>query len=159
MIHYTRQIEIKASPEVVFSTIETMPNKFPIYKVFETKPFLFVRILLVDGLRTAMKTVSLDKSDYPTILNISDSMGPFTLTELEKSEKYYFTLKSFFFNCQTGFSLKDNDTNTTLNLDIIAENPSAKERIWWFLVKPFHTLFANKVLQVIKERVESLGNQ
>ncbi len=29
-----------------------------------------------------------------------------------------------------------------------------KEKIWWFLFKPFYGLFANKVLNVIKKESE-----
>jgi hypothetical protein len=38
--------------------------------------------------------------------------------------------------------------------DLIAENPTFKEKIWWFIFKPFHGLLANKVLHVIKEKIE-----
>ena len=44
--------------------------------------------------------------------------------------------------------------NKELSFDLIAENPSIKEKIWWFFFKPFHGLFANKALRVIKNKVE-----
>ena len=56
-----KQIHIQASPEDVFAVIETMPNKFPVYKVLETKSFFFFRILLVDGLHEAIRAVSFKK--------------------------------------------------------------------------------------------------
>ena len=100
MIQDKRQIQIKSSPEIIFELIETMPNKFPIYKIMETKPFFFLRILFVDGWRTAIETVGRDKPDDVLILNIGESMGPFTLTESENPFKYWFTLRSSFFNCR-----------------------------------------------------------
>ncbi|MBC2710432.1 MAG: hypothetical protein HGJ94_05370 [Desulfosarcina sp.] len=45
----------------------------------------------------------------------------------------------------------------SLVFDLIAENPTFKEKLWWFLFKPFHGLFANKVLHVIKEKSEHGG--
>ena len=150
-----RHIEIKSSPDNIFALIETMPNKFPIYKILETRPLFFLRMLLVDGLRAAISAVRIEKPRNKMILNINDSIGPFTLSHVERPLKYYFTLESFFFNCQTGYSLYNRGETTILSLDIIAENPKATERLWWFLIKPFHILFANKVLRVIKERIEN----
>jgi hypothetical protein len=155
MIQDKRDIEIKSSPEIVFDLIEKMPNKFPIYKILETKPFFFLRLLLVDGLRSAIKAVSLEKPDDVLILKVGDSMGPFTLTESEKPFKYWFTLKSFFFNCRTGYSLSANGSMTTLSFILVSENPVLSEKVWWFIMRPFHGIFANKVLRNIKERVES----
>ncbi len=152
MIQDKRQIKINSSPEIIFNLIETMPNKFPIYSILETKPFLFLRILLVDGLRSAIRAAKIDKPDDVLILNIGDSLGPFTLTELEKPFKYWFTLRSFFFNCGTGYSLTANGNMTTLNFDLIAENPNFMEKVWWFFIKPLHGIFANKVLRIIKEK-------
>jgi len=60
----------------------------------------------------------------------------------------------YFFSCQTGYSLTANSNGTELGFDLISENPTLKEKVWWFLFKPFHGLFANKVLSVIKEKVE-----
>ena len=155
MIEDRRHIEIKSSPDNIFTLIETMPNKFPIYKILETKPFFFLRMLLVDGLRTAIDTVNTDKPNHVITLNLGDSLGPFTLSQVERPLKYHFTLESFFFNCQTGYSLYNHGDTTILSLDLIAENPKATERLWWFLIKPFHILFANKVLRVIKERIKN----
>ena len=63
MIQDKRNIQIKSSPEIVFDLIETMPNKFPIYKILETKPFVFLRLLLVDGLRSAIGAMHINKTD------------------------------------------------------------------------------------------------
>jgi hypothetical protein len=87
-------------------------------------------------------------------LNEGDKMGPFTLTELKKPIKYHFSLKSLFFNCQTGYSLHTKNGVTVLCFDLFAENPTLKEKIWWFVFKPFHGLLANKVLHVIKNKIE-----
>ncbi len=159
MIQDKRQIQIKSSPEIIFSLIQTMPNKFPIYKILETKPFFFLRALFVDGLGAAIKAVGMEKPDDIMILNVDDSMGPFTLTESEQPVKYWFTLRSLFFNCRTGYSLSAHNSMTILNFDLIAEKPNTMEKVWWFFIKPFHGIFANKVLRVIKERVESQGEQ
>jgi hypothetical protein len=155
MIKYKREIQIESSPEIIFDLIDKMPNKFPIYKILETKPFFFLRFLLVDGLRSAIKAISIKKPEDILILKVGDTMGPFKLTELEKPFKYRFTLKSFFLNCQTGYSLSTDGRITTLHFDIISKNPNFMERVWWFFIKPFHGIFANKVLRIIKERVES----
>ena len=66
---------------------------------------------------------------------------------------YWFTLSSFFFNSQTGYSLSFNGSETTLNFDLVADDPSFKEKVWWILFKPFHGLFANKSLSVIKNKI------
>ena len=155
MIQDQKQIEIDALPENIFEFIETMPNKFPVYKILETKPFLFLRILFVDGFRAAVEVMSIEKAKGTFVLNLGDSMGPFQLTELEKPLKYGFTLRSFFFNCQTGYSLSSNGNITTLYFDLIAEDPKFMEKVWWFFVKPLHGLLANKVLKVVKGKLES----
>ena len=155
MIQDQKQIDINSPPERIFGLIETMPNKFPVYKILETKPFFFVRLLFVDGLRAAVEGMNIEKANDSLVLNLGDSMGPFQLTELEKPLKYWFTLKSFFFNCRTGYSLSSNGNITILCFDLIAEDPRLMEKIWWFFVKPIHGLLANKVLKVIKGKVES----
>ncbi len=154
MIQDQRQIIINAPPEKVFALIETMPNKFPVYKILETKPIFFLRALLVDGLRSATKTIEIEKPNDIAVLHVGDSMGPFELTEVEKPVKYWFTLKSFFFNCQTGYTLSTNETRTILNFILVADNPRPMEKLYWFFVKPIHILLAYKVLKVIRDRVE-----
>ena len=154
MIQHQRQIDIEAPPQKVFGLIETMPNKFPVYKILETKPFLFLRLLFVDGFRAAIEAMKFEKPNDALVLKLGDSMGPFQLTELEKPFKYWSTLRSFFFNCRTGYSLSKFGNMTTLNFDLIAENPRLREKVWWFFVKPIHGLLTNKVLKVIKEKAE-----
>ena len=155
MIQHQRQIDIEAPPEKVFGLIETMPNKFPVYKILETKPFLFLRLLFVDGFRAAIEAMKFEKPNDALVLKLGDSMGPFQLTELEKPFKYVFTLRSFFFNCQTGYWLSSNGNRTTLYFDLIAEDPKMMEKVYWFFIKPIHGLLANKVLKVIKGKVEN----
>ncbi len=154
MIQDQKHIDINSPPERIFGLIETMPNKFPVYKILEARPFFFVRLLFVDGLRAAVKAMSIEKPNDSLVLNLGDSMGPFKLTELEKPSKYGFTLRSFFFNCRTGYSLSSKRNMTTLYFDLIAEDPGLMEKVWWFFVKPIHGLLANKVLKVIKGKVE-----
>jgi len=36
---------------------------------------------------------------------------------------------------------------------MFAEDPSLKEKVWWLLFKPFHGIFANKSLSVIKSKI------
>ena len=150
MIQDQKQINIDALPEKVFGLIETMPNKFPVYKILEAKSFFFLRILLVDGLRAAIKAVGVEKPHGLLVLHIGDSLGPFQLTKLEKPFKYWFTLRSFFFNCRTGYSLTKFGNMTILNFNLIAENPRLREKVWWFFIKPIHGMLTNKVLNVIK---------
>jgi len=154
MIKDKRQIQIKAPSHAIFDLIDRMPNKFPIYRFLESKPFFFIRILLVDGLSSSWKAAKLRRADDVLKLNVGDTMGPFTLTEFGRPTKYWFSLKSLFFDCQIGYSLHSKDGVTELSFDLFAENPNFKERIWWFIFKPFHGLFANKVLHVIKEKTE-----
>ena len=154
MIRDRRRIEIKASCHDVFDLIDRMPNKFPIYTFLETKPLFFLRIMLVDGLSSSLEAVRLDRPTKELKLSPGDAMGPFTLTGYEKPTAYWFSLKSLFFTCRTGYTLVARDGGTELNFDLIAETPGFREKIWWFLFKPFHVLFAHKVLKVIKERVE-----
>ena len=96
MIQDRREIQIESSPETIFDLIDKMPNKFPVYRILETKPFFFFRILFVNGFKAAIEAVSIEKPDDVLILNVGDTMGPFTLTEKEKPIRYWFTLKSFF---------------------------------------------------------------
>lgn len=161
MIEDRRAIEIKALPNQVFEHIETRLNKFPTFKFLETRPFLSLRMSLVDGFRTGMR-VAFDRNFYQLIvkiwtkpLRLGDSMGPFRLTELKREEKYYFDLNSYFFRCETGYSFSRNQDKTILSFDLIAENPNLKEKIWWFFAKPFHVILANQALRIIKQEVES----
>ena len=39
MIRGSRGIQIDASPDAVFDVIETMPDRFPVYAISETKTF------------------------------------------------------------------------------------------------------------------------
>lgn len=132
-----------------------MPNKFPVFKILETKPFIYLRVLFVDGFRAAIEAVSIEQSNDELILNVGDKMGPFILTEKKKPIKYSFTLKSFFFNCQTGYSLSTDGSETTLYFELIAENPRFMGKVWWLIFKPFHWIFANKVLSVIKKTINT----
>lgn len=154
VIQDNRTITIQATPEAVFDHIEKMPNKFPVYKILETKPFLFLRLLFVDGFRSAMAAVRFEKADEEVILNIGDSYGPFILTRVEKPLTYRFALHSLFFNCRTGYSIQANSGETALHFDLVSERPSAMEKICWFFIKPFHIVFANKVLRNIRAAVE-----
>ncbi len=70
------------------------PDNFT-YKILDTKPFFFVRILFLDGLRSAsdsyrIKFAKYNKKEADLILKIGDTLGPFKLTEFEKPFKYLF---------------------------------------------------------------------
>ena len=155
MIQDKRQIRINASREKVFDLIETMPNKFPVHNLMEIKPFFFLRLLLVDGLRGACEAVSIKNRGGELMVKNGESMGPFRLAEYEKPSKYWFNLRSLFFKCGTGYTLNGRENFTILSLDLIAENPGVMEKAWWVLFKPFHVLFAQKALRVIKANVEN----
>ena len=154
MINYQRTIEIKASPDYVFKQIEIQP--FPTFRILDTKPFFFLRIALIDGIRTGIR-LAFDKSLHQKMMGpvkLGSSMGPFTLTEIERPSRYYLTLKSFFFNCKTGYSLRSTANGTMLSFDIVAEAPNFRERIWWFFIEPIHSLLAYKVLKTIQKEAE-----
>ena len=106
MINNYRTIKINNTQLKVFELIETMPNKFPTFEILDNKVFLFFRLALVDGLRSALRII-FDKNLWieikkgkPLVLNRGESLGPFTLTLVEKPAIYMFTLNSFFFNCK-----------------------------------------------------------
>jgi hypothetical protein len=154
MINDQRTIEIKASPDKVFKQIET--NPFPTFRILNTKPFFFLRIALIDGIRAGIRLV-FDKNlnrEMTEPAELGSSLGPFTLTEIERPSRYYFTLKSLFINCKTGFSLHSTGKGTLLSLEAIAEDPTFREKIWWFFIKPIHILLAHKVLKTIRQEVE-----
>ena len=154
MINDQRTIEIKASPDKVFKQIET--NPFPTYGILNTKPFFFLRITLIDGIRTGIR-LAFDKNlnrEMTKPVELGSSLGPFILTEIERPSRYYFTLKSLFINCKAGFSLHSTGKGTLLSLEAIAEDPPFREKIWWFFIKPIHILLAYKVLKTIRKEVE-----
>jgi hypothetical protein len=154
MIYDQRTIEIKASPDKVFKQIET--NPFPTYWILNTKPFFFLRITLIDGIRSGIR-LAFDKNlnrEMTEPVELGSSLGPFILTEIERPSRYYFTLKSLFINCIGGFNLHSTDNGTMLSLEIIAEDPTFREKIWWLLIKPIHILLAHKVLKTLRKGAE-----
>ena len=68
MIQDRRETQIQSTPEIIFDIIENMPIKFPVYKILETKPFLFLRILFVDGFKAAMQAVDFDVFGYVDLM-------------------------------------------------------------------------------------------
>ncbi len=151
-----KYIYINSPQEKVFELIETMPNKFPVYKLLETKPFFFIRILLTGGFFSALKAMRFNMKIDSLVLNIGEFMGPFKLIEFERPLKYWLSLELFFMNCQTGYLLSANGEKTKLNFDITVEELRLIEKIWWFFIKPFHHLLADKVLKNIKAKAESV---
>lgn len=155
MIQDKREIVIDAPPEAVFGLIETMPNKFPVYSILETKPFFFLRVFLVDGMRAALEAIRVERNEDSLILKVGDSMGPFTLLKSEKPASYLFCLNSFCFKCQTGYSLIPRGSGTALSFDLFSKAPTFREKVYWYLIKPMHLLLAHKVLRVIKSKAEN----
>lgn len=155
MIKNNKKIQINASSNVIFDLIDRMPDKFPVFKFLESKPFFFVRVLLFDGFHSAWEATKIKGLNEILELNVGDTMGPFTLIQSNRPNRYWFSLDSLFFRCQTGYVLSPNENGTELGLNLIAENPAFKEKIWWFLFKYFHGLLANKALRVIKKKAES----
>jgi hypothetical protein len=157
MIQNQHSIKINASPEKVFRLIETMPNKFPVYKILETKPFVFIRMLFTDGFSSAVKAMFIDIAKKSHMLNIGDSYGPFKLIEIIKPARYLFDVDSFFMKYQTGYILtSDGKNNTKLNFEITAGDLLPSEKVYWLFVKPIHHLLAKKALRVIKEKAENI---
>ncbi|MFH1845091.1 MAG: hypothetical protein ABIF77_18030 [bacterium] len=147
-----RSTEIEASPEQVFAQIEIDP--FPTFAILDTAPFLFLRLALLDGIGTARRTLATRSGSRDELLplELGATMGPFTVTEKRRPQTFYFTLRSLFFKCRTGFSLRTTPCGTLLSFDTIAETPTRRERIWWFIVKPAHVLLARRVLGNIRRR-------
>ena len=154
MINDQRTIEIKVSPEQVFKQIET--NPFPTFRILNTRPFVFLRIALIDGIRTGIRLAFNNdlNREMTEPIELGSSLGPFILTEIERPSRYYYTLESLFFNCKAGFSLHPTANGTMLSLEAIAEDPTLREKIWWFLIKPIHILLAHKVLKTIRKKAE-----
>ncbi len=154
MIEDRLHIHIDGTPAEIFDYIDMMPNKFPVYKLMETKPFLFIRMMLTDGFAAARKVMKVDFTADELKMDEGDLFGPFTLTERTRPQTYIFQLQSLFFNCRTGYDIIQQNDHTELRFDLTAATPSTKEKIWWFMAKPVHRLFGNKVLLTIKENVE-----
>jgi hypothetical protein len=103
---------------------------------------------LFDGFSSAREATKVKGLNDVLKLNVGDTMDPFTLIEFDRPIKYWFSLNSLFFSCQTGYVLSSNDNGTKLALDLIAGKPTYKYKIWWFLFKHVHGVLANKALRV-----------
>lgn len=148
----TRNVILNATPEEAFTYIEKMPSKFPTFRLFETRPFLFLRVSLVDGIKTGIKVACNKKyrNEMMGPISLGSSFGPFTLTEIDKPNRYYFTINSYFFKGETGYIISQVENNTVLNFNTETENPKIIQKIWWYIVKPIHIILANLVLRNIK---------
>ncbi len=158
MITDQRKFEIKSSPEQVFQQFEN--NPFPTFKILDTRAFLFIRLVLIDSIKTGWRVTTADslKKTNNEPIEIGSSLGPFTLIEVERPSRYILDLKSRFFNCQTGYVLSTTENGTLLSFGLVAENPSPEEKLWWFFIKPIHVLLANKVLKNIQREAELSAN-
>ncbi len=160
-ITHDRTIEIRATPEQVYEYIETMPDKFPTFRLFDTKPLLFLRIAMVDGMKSALKVIRDDshwqvrtmKEAEP--LTIGSTFGPFTIIEAKKPEKYYFSLNSFFFKGVTGYTIVPGVQGAILHFDLRTDTAKAFQIVWIHAVMPVHHILARIVLGNIKAGVES----
>jgi hypothetical protein len=155
MIIDKRAIDIAAPPATVFTHIDAMPNKFPVYRLFETPVFFFIRMALVDGPAAAIRAIrEKHTASFSGHLDPGDTLGPFTLVEKQAPFTYMFDLNSLFFHCRTGYELEQIPAGTRLHFDTISADPGLLKQVWWFCILPVHILFANKVLGVIKRQVE-----
>jgi hypothetical protein len=159
-IYDRRQIYIFAGNEEVYEYIDSMPQKFLTAKFLDTKLILSIRIALTNGLKTGARVLT-EKGFYENITNngikhseTGASLGLFTLIEADAGKKYFFSVNSPFFKGTTGYILLQSGDRTLLCFDTISESPTAKEIIWWYLVKPFHIILANLVLKNIKNGIE-----
>lgn len=156
-----RTIQIHARPEEVFDYIENLPMKFPTLKILETRPFMFLRISLVDGIREGFKAAFNKHYHYGVLQwesglsRLGASFGPFTLTGIERPKKYVFTIDSFFFKGKTGYFFSPSGGDTILQFDTISGNLSKKEILWWRLIRPIHAILAGLVLRNIRKGIES----
>jgi hypothetical protein len=153
-------IEIHATPEQVYEYIETMPNKFPTFTLFGTKPLLFLRIAMVDGVRSGLKVIQdktyrndMMKKEAEPLL-IKSRFGPFTFIEAKKPEKYYFSLNSFFFEGETGYKIFPGAKGTILHFDLHTDTTKVFQIVWIHAIMPVHVILARIVLRNIKEGVE-----
>ncbi|MBN2079959.1 MAG: hypothetical protein JW838_13415 [Spirochaetes bacterium] len=156
-----RSIYVEKDAEAVFEHIETMPSKFPTFAVLETRPFLFVRLALVDGIRSAWKVIT--NRDFISELHgkvmkrleIGSSMGPFTLSVVERPDRYYFEIDSFFFSGETGYRVVPAEGGCRVWFDCRSDGKRRIDRAWWRIIRPIHIFLAKKVLRALKRDVES----
>ena len=87
-------------------------------------------------------------------IKIGSKLGPIELVKVIRDKEYSFHIDAFFINCFTGYSLIDTKNGTLLSLDVLCENPRFRDKIFWILAKPFHAIFANKVLKTLKNEIE-----
>lgn len=160
-LHDERSIYIEKDAEAVFDHIETMPSKFPTFAVFETRPFLFIRLALVDGIRSAWKVIANREfigdlqGKVPKRLEAGSSMGPFTLSKIERPGIYYFDIDSFFFRGETGYRVLPEEGGCRVWFDCRSDGLRRIDRAWWRIIRPVHVFMAKKVLRSLKRDVES----
>lgn len=164
-ITHDRTIEIRATPEQVYEYIETMPDKFPTFRLFDTRPLLFLRIALVDGTQSALKVIRdesyrrdrLKKETEPLL--IGSTFGPFTFIEAKKPEKYYFSLNSFFFEGETGYKIFPGARGAILHFDLSTDTAKVFQIAWIRAIMPVHCILAGIVLRNIKKGVEAKASK
>jgi hypothetical protein len=149
MITHKISIEVKNSPIEVYDYIDNVYNKFPLHPFFDSKPIFFVRLLILDGYKSAKKMMS-NNVGVSGKLSIGDAMGPFKVLSLNKPDKYFFALQSMIFTCETGYEIESLNEGSLLSFSLYAESRNLKQKIVWLLLKPFHSLFASQVLNNIK---------
>lgn len=158
-------IVIRATPEQVYEYIETMPNKFPTFRLFDTRPFMFVRIALVDGVESALKVIRDDSYRRDRMKNkakpllVGSAFGPFTLIEAKKPEKYYFSMNSLFFEGETGYKIYPREKSAVLHFDLSTDTTKVYQIVWIRAIMPFHFLLARLVLRNIKAGAEAAAGE
>lgn len=160
MIEASHSIWIDATAEEVYGHIESMPNKFPVFKALEKWPLLGVRIFLIGGFKRGIKIMffksyyEMAKDSMKQPLAVGGSFGPFVLTEAVRGRKYYFLLRTMLFNLKAGYLMDPEGSGSRLSLALASGNPSLVQRIYWPFVRPMHFILAKKTLSVIKRDVE-----
>lgn len=160
MIEASHSIWIDATAEEVYGHIESMPNKFPVFKALEKWPLLGVRIFLIGGFKRGIKIMfsksyyEMAKGNMKKPLAVGGSFGPFVLTEAERERKYFFSLRTLLFNMSAGYLMGPEGSGARLSLALASDNPSLVQRTYWPLVRPMHYILAKKTLSVIKRDVE-----
>ncbi len=160
MIESSHSIWIDASAEEVYGHIESMPNKFPVFRALERWPLLAVRIFLIGGFKRGIK-ILFSKSYYRMAISnmkkplaIGGSFGPFVLTEAEVGRKYFFSLRTVLFNLNAGYLMDSEGRGSRLSLALTSDNPNMAQRFYWLFVRPMHNILAKKTLSVIRKDVE-----
>ena len=160
MINDIRSISIKATISRVFKYLETTPNKFPIFQILETAPFVCIRYAALDGIRAGIKVAFNRKLRNEIRINekkpltVGSKLGPIEFIGAKENMSYDFKIDAKFIKCFTGFNILEKEEESILKFYVQCEHPRKRDRLFWIFAKPFHILLAQKVLRIHKRQIE-----